>query len=128
MNYTESERKPNPNYVPPAGYVEVTKEYLNRQYKIDPLYKLFEYSCDRFYTIEYGDSCYSRTIKGFLLNCGGPRYYFLTEHGLCIIKSKEINTMFPIPMPKDLSNNFKKLIETYLKEREEFLEEEACKN
>ena len=42
MNYTESERKPNRNYVPPAGYVEVTKECLDRQYKIDPLYKLFE--------------------------------------------------------------------------------------
>ena len=88
--------------------------------KFDPLYKLFKYSCDRFYTIEYGDDCYPRTIKGFLLNCSGPRYYILTEHGLCIIKAKEINTMFPIPMPKDLSDNFRKVIETYLKEREEF--------
>lgn len=89
--------------------------------KIDPLYKLFDYSCDRFYTIEYGDDCYSRTIKGFLLNCGGPRYHILTEHGLCIIKSKEINTMFPIPMPKNLCDNFRKVIETYLKERQDFL-------
>lgn len=89
--------------------------------KIDPLYKLFEYSCDRFYTIDYGDDCYSRTIKGFLLNCGGPRYHILTEHGLCIIKSKEINSMFPIPMPKDLCDNFRNVIETYLKERQDFL-------
>lgn len=89
--------------------------------KIDPLYKLFEYSCDRFYTIEYGDDCYSRTIKGFLLNCGGPRYHILTEHGLCIIKSKDISTMFPIPRPKNLSDNFREVIETYLKERQDFL-------
>ena len=89
--------------------------------KIDPLYKLFEYSCDRFYTIEYGDDCRPRIIKGLLLNCGGSRYHILTEHGLCIIQLKEINAMFPIPMPKDLCDNFKRVIETYLKEREEFL-------
>lgn len=91
----------------------------------DPLYKLFEYSCDRFYTIEYGDDCYSRTIKGLLLNCGGPHYHILTEHGLCVIKTKEVNTMFPIPMPKDLPDNFRKVIETYLKER---AEKTACEN
>ena len=88
--------------------------------KIDPLYKLFEYSYGRFYTIEYGDKCYSRTIKGILLNWDGSRYYILTEYGLCIIKTNEINTMFPIPIPKDLCDNFRKAIETYLKEEAEF--------
>lgn len=88
------------------------------------MWKLFDYACDRFYTIEYGNDYQPRTIKGFLLNCGGPRYHILTEHGLCIIKTKEINTMFPIPMPKDLSSDFKKLIGTYLKERKEFLNNE----
>lgn len=88
--------------------------------KIDPLYKLFEYSYGRFYTIEYGDNCYSRTIKGIFVNCDGPRYYILTEYGLYIIKTKKINTMFPIPMPKDLCDNFRKVIETYLKEEVEF--------
>lgn len=89
--------------------------------KIDPLYKLFNYACDRFYTIEYGNDYNPRIIKGFLLNCCGPRYLILTEHGLCIIKASEISTMFPITVPKNLSNNFRILIETYLKEREEFL-------
>lgn len=90
-------------------------------FKPDPLYKLFEYACDRFYTIEYGNDYQPRIIKGFLLNCGGPRYHILIEHGLCIIKSKDINTMFPIPMPKNLPDNFRKVIETYLKERQDFL-------
>lgn len=89
--------------------------------KIDPLYKLFDYACDRFYTIEYDNGYQPRTIKGFLLNCSGPRYHILTEHGLCIIQTKEINSMFPIPMPKNLCDNFRRVIETYLKEREEFL-------
>lgn len=89
--------------------------------RIDPLYKLFDYACDRFYTIEYGNDGYQpRIIKGFLLNCSGSRYHILTEYGLCIIKTKEINTMFPIPMPKDLPDDFKKVIETYLKEEAEF--------
>ena len=83
------------------------------------MWKLFEYACNKFYTIEYGNDCQPCIIKGLLLNCGGPRYYFLTEHGLCVIKTKEINTMFPIPIPKDLSDNFRKVIEDYLKEREE---------
>lgn len=87
------------------------------------MWKLFEYACDRFYKIEYGENYPSRIIKGFLLNCNGLRYHILTEHGLCIIKTGEINTMFPIPMPKDLPDNFRKVIETYLKER---AEEAAC--
>lgn len=85
--------------------------------RLDPLWKLFEYACDRFYTIEYGDGYPHRTIKGLLLNCGGSHYHILTEHGLCVIQSKEINTMFPIPMPKDLCDNFRKVVEDYLGER-----------
>lgn len=88
--------------------------------KIDPMWKLFDYACDRFYTIEYGNDYQPRIIKGLLLDCGGPRYRILTEHGLCVIKTKEINTMFPIPMPKDLCDNFRKVVETYLKEQAEF--------
>lgn len=84
---------------------------------MDPMWKLFDYACDRFYTIEYDSGYQPRIIKGLLLNCGGPRYYILTEHGLCVIKSKEINTMFPKPMPKDLCDNFRKVVEDYLKER-----------
>ena len=94
--------------------------------KIDPLWKLFEYACDRFYTIEYGDNYPHRIIKGLLLNCDGPQYHILTEHGLCIIQSKEINTMFSIPMPKDLCDNFRKVIEDYLAERAK--QEEAKEN
>ena len=87
--------------------------------RIDPLYKLFDYACDRFYVIDYNKDDRPYVITGFLLNCGGPRYHILTEYGLCIIKIKDINSMFPIPMPKDLPNDFKQAIEIYLKERAE---------
>ena len=84
------------------------------------MWKLFEYVCDRFYTIEYGNDYQPRIIKGLLLNFDGLHYHILTERGLCVIKTKEINTMFPIPIPKDLPDNFRKVIETYLKEQAEF--------
>lgn len=86
--------------------------------KIDPLFKLFDYACDKFYVVEHSRS--DKPIVGLLLNCHSSQYWFLTERGIFMVKSKEIEYMSPITMPKNLSNNFRALIETYLKEREEF--------
>ena len=91
---------------------------------MNPMWRLFDYACDRFYTIEYGNDYQPRTIKGFLLNYNGQHCHILTEHGLYIIKPKEINTMFPISMPKDLCDNFRKVVEDYLKEMA--IQEEAA--
>ena len=57
---------------------------------------------------------------GLLLNCCTSQYWFLTEHGIFMVKTTDIEYMSPIPMPKNLSDNFRALIETYLKERKEF--------
>lgn len=118
MNYTKSEREPNPNYVPPAnksGYVEAIKERLSHRPKMDPLFRLFDYACDKFYIIEHNRS--DKPIFGLLLNCFTSQYWFLTEHGIFMVKSKDIEYLSPIPMPKNLSDNFKLVIEQYLKER-----------
>lgn len=85
---------------------------------MDPMWRLFDYACDKFYYVKYGNEYKLNFIKGLLLDCG-PCYVFLTECGLYIIDMKEIYGMHPIPMPQDLSDNFKKVIETYLKERTE---------
>ena len=87
--------------------------------KIDPLYKLFYYACDKFYIVEH--SCSDKPIVGLLLNCHSSQYWFLTERGIFMVKSKEIEYMSPITMPKNLCDNFRRVIETYLKEQEEFL-------
>ena len=118
MNYTESKQEPNPNYVPPATkpeYAETIKERLNHRHKIDPLLRLFDYACDRFYIIEHNRS--DKPIIGLLLNCFTSQYWFLTEHGIFMVKSKDVEYMSPIPMPKNLSDNFRLVIEQYLKER-----------
>ena len=118
MNYTKSEREPNPNYVPPATkpeYAKTIKERLSHQHKIDPLLRLFDYACDRFYIIEHNRS--DKPIIGLLLNCFTSQYWFLTEHGIFMVKSKDVEYMSPIPMPKNLSDNFRLVIEQYLKER-----------
>ena len=118
MNYTKSEREPNPNYVPPATkpeYVEAIKERLSHRPKMDPLYRLLDYACDKFYIIEH--SCSDKPIIGLLLNCFTSQYWFLTEHGIFMVKSTDIEYMSPIPMPKNLSDNFRLVIEQYLKER-----------
>lgn len=89
---------------------------------MDPIWQLFNYACDKFYYVEYGSPRWPKIIRGLLLNCGGTKYSFITEQGLCIISYKEINIMHPIPMPKNLCNNFRKTIEIYLKERAELNE------
>ena len=86
--------------------------------RIDPLFKLFDYACDKFYIIEHSRS--DKPIIGLLLNCYSSQYWFLTERGIFMVKSKDIEYMSPISMPKNLSNNFRELIETYLKEEAEF--------
>ena len=83
--------------------------------KMDPLFKLFDYACDKFYIIEHNRS--DRSIIGLLLNCCTSQYWFLTERGIFMVKSKDIEYMSPIPMPKNLSDNFRLVIEQYLKER-----------
>lgn len=92
--------------------------------KMDPLFKLFNYACDKMYrvvyTSEWHDEC---IIKGLLVNCHGPLMVLLSEKGLYYIKHKDIQLMEPIPMPKNLPDNFRKVIETYLKER---AEDAAC--
>ena len=82
--------------------------------KIDPLFKLFDYACDKFYIIEHSRS--DRPIIGLLLNCFTSQYWFLTERGIFMVKSKDIEYMNPIPTPKNLSDNFRLVIEQYLKE------------
>lgn len=82
--------------------------------KIDPLYKLFNYACDKFYIIEHSHS--DKPVIGLLLNCFSSQYWFLTERGIFMVKSKDIEYMSPI-VPKNLSDNFKLVIEQYLKER-----------
>ena len=90
--------------------------------KIDPWYKLFDYACDQFYIVEHNRS--DKPIMGLLLNCFSSQYWFITERGLFMIKSKDIEYMSPIPMPKHLCDNFRKVIETYLKEAAEFRRDE----
>lgn len=87
--------------------------------KIDPLFKLFDYACDKFYVVEHNR--FDKPIMGLLLNCHSSQYWFLTERGIFMVKSKDIEYMTPIAMPKNLCDNFRRVIETYLKEQEEFL-------
>ena len=83
--------------------------------KMDPLFKLLDYVCDKFYLIEHNRS--DKPIIGLLLNCFSSQYWFLTEHGIFMVKSKDIDYINPIPMPDKLGDNFKLVIEQYLKER-----------
>ena len=82
---------------------------------MDPLFKLFDYACDKFYIIEHNRS--DKPIIGLLLNCFTSQYWFLTERGIFMVKSKDIDYINPIPMPDKLGDNFKLVIEQYLKER-----------
>lgn len=83
--------------------------------KMDPLFKLLDYACDKFYMVEHNRS--DKPIIGLLLNCFSSQYWFLTERGIFMVKSKDIEYMNSIPMPKNLSDNFRLVIEQYLKER-----------
>ena len=90
--------------------------------KIDPLFKLFDYACDKMYRVIYNthDSNNERATVGMLINCHGPLIVLLSENGLHYIKHKDIQFMSPIPMPKKLCDNYRHVIETYLKEEAEF--------
>ena len=83
--------------------------------KMDPLFKLFDYACDKFYVVEHSRS--DKPIFGLLLNCFTSQYWFLTERGIFMVKSTDITHMSPVSMPKNLNDNFKLVIEQYLKER-----------
>lgn len=87
--------------------------------KMDPLFKLFDYACGKMYKVVYTSewNSYENIVQGLLINCHGPLTVLLGEKGLYYIKHKDIQLMEPIPMPKNLSDNFKLVIEQYLKER-----------
>ena len=89
--------------------------------KMDPLFKLFNYACDKMYRIVYTSEWHDEhVVKGFLINCHGPLMVLLGEKGLYYIKHKDIQLMEPIPMPRNLCDNYRSTIETYLKEEAEF--------
>lgn len=88
--------------------------------KTDPLMKLYDYACDKMYRIIYKpDYGIEQALRGLLLNCHGPFLVLLGEKGLYYIKHKDILLMEPIPMPKNLCDNYRNVIETYLKEEAE---------
>lgn len=100
------------------------EEYKSMSKKTDPLFELFNYACDKMYRVIYTFEGYDeRIVRGLLINCHGSLVVLLGEKGLYYIKHKNIQLMEPIPMPKNLSDNFRKVIETYLKER---AEDAAC--
>ena len=91
--------------------------------KIDPLYKLYNYACDKMYRVIYKiDDSYpdEHTAIGMLLNIHGPLIVLLGEKGMYYIRHKDIKLMEPIPMPRNLCDNYRSVIETYLKEEVEF--------
>lgn len=90
--------------------------------KIDPLYKLYNYACDKMYRVIYEvDDPYpdEHVAIGMLLNIHGPLVVLLGEKGMYYIRHKNIRLMEPIPMPKKLCDNYRNVIETYLKEEAE---------
>ena len=89
--------------------------------KIDPLYKLYNYACDKMYRVVYAPEWYpgERAVQGLLVNCHGSLIILLGEKGLYYIKHKDIQLMEPIPMPSKLCDNYRNVIETYLKEEAE---------
>ena len=85
---------------------------------MDPLFELFNYACDKMYRVIYTPEGYGeRIVKGLLINCHGLLIVLLGEKGLYYIKHTDIQLMEPIPMPKNLCDNFRLVIEQYLKER-----------
>lgn len=91
--------------------------------KIDPLYKLYNYACDKMYRVIYEvDDPYpdEHVAIGMLLNIHGPLVVLLGEKGMYYIRHKNIRLMEPIPMPEKLCDNYRTVIESYLKEGIEF--------
>ena len=89
--------------------------------KIDPFYKLYNYACDKMYRVIY-DDYYSdeHVVIGMLLNINSLSIVLLGEKGIYYIRHKDIRLMEPIPMPRNLCDNYRSIIETYLKEEAEF--------
>lgn len=89
--------------------------------KIDPLYKLFNYACDKMYRVTYKANYYDeRAVRGLLINCHGPHLVLLGEKGIYYIKHQDVLLMEPIPMPEKLCDNYRTVIENYLKEEAVF--------
>ena len=90
--------------------------------KMDPLFKLFNYACDKMYRVVYTSewNSYEHMAQGLLINCHGSLVVLVGEKGLYYIKHKDIQLMEPIPMPRNLCDNYRSIIETYLKEEAEF--------
>ena len=84
--------------------------------KINPLYKLFDYACDRFYYIEYGERPYTKTMKGILLNYSGSMAVILAEEGMYQIKQRDVQFMAPTSIPAKASEEYRNLIKEYLSE------------
>lgn len=91
--------------------------------KIDPLYKLYNYACDKMYRVIYkvNDSYLDEhVVIGMLLNINSHFIVLLGERGIYYIRHKDVKLMEPIPMPRNLCDNYRSVIETYLKEEAEF--------
>ena len=91
--------------------------------KMDPLFKLFDYACNKMYRVIYkADNCYpdEHTIFGLMIQCHGPLVVILGEKGLYYIKHKDIQLLEPVPKTFKMSEEYRSTIETYLKEEAEF--------
>lgn len=82
-----------------------------------PVTKLYDYACNKMYRVIYTNYI-DKEVEGILINCHGPFIVLLGELGLYLIKPQDIELMEPIPMPKKLCDNYRKVVETYLKECE----------
>ena len=83
-----------------------------------PVTKLYNYACNKMYRVIYNNYVH-KEVEGILINCHGPVIVLLGELGLYLIKPQDIELMEPIPMPKKLCDNYRNVIETYLKEEAE---------
>ena len=81
----------------------------------DPVTKLYNYACNKMYRVIY-NSYIHKEVEGILINCHGSFIVLLGELGLYLIEPHDIQLMEPIPMPKKLCDNYRNVIETYLKE------------
>lgn len=86
--------------------------------KFDPLYKLFNYACDKMYRIIYKTNYDDEhAMRGMLLNCHGSFLILLGEKGLYYIKHNDVLLIEPIPMTFKMNEEYRSVIETYLTER-----------
>lgn len=83
-----------------------------------PVTKLYNYACNKMYRVTYTNYI-DKKVEGILISCHGPFIVLLGELGLYLIRSHDIELMEPIPMPKKLSDSYRNVIETYLKEEAE---------